>query len=191
MHPPTFMNSHIKTILLAISTSLALPLLDPAPSSAISVTIGSFEYEVLFFDKAYTDPGVAVNFQLPPLGTMPWFLSDGGTLASSFATQVFNLLGDLTPSASPAGYGPIFAFELNGTDIQGLAQNVSDINFQQDYTIPISQNANYAYVTSIRPILTSVPAPLPLFGAAAAFGWCRQLRKRLGSANFQDHFPMS
>jgi len=26
---------------------------------------------------------------------------------------------------------------------------------------------------------TAVPGPLPLFGAAAAFGWSRRLRKRI------------
>jgi hypothetical protein len=32
------------------------------------------------------------------------------------------------------------------------------------------------------PAVASVPGPLPLFGAAAAFGWSRKLRRRVNAA---------
>lgn len=35
----------------------------------------------------------------------------------------------------------------------------------------------------IGPLVASVPGPLPLFGAAAAFGWSRKLRRRIGAAS--------
>jgi hypothetical protein len=31
-------------------------------------------------------------------------------------------------------------------------------------------------------VIPAVPGPLPLFGAAAAFGWSRRLKKRISSA---------
>ena len=33
------------------------------------------------------------------------------------------------------------------------------------------------------PPVASVPGPLPLFGAGAAFGWSRKLRRRIGSVS--------
>jgi hypothetical protein len=46
-------------------------------------------------------------------------------------------------------------------------------------------------LSSFRPrllLLPPPPAPLPLFGAAAAFGWRRQLRRRIKSpARIQAH----
>jgi hypothetical protein len=37
----------------------------------------------------------------------------------------------------------------------------------------------YQYEPTIRPPGTAVPGPLPVLGAAAAFGWSRRLRRRI------------
>lgn len=177
----------LSATLLTISTSVALPLLFPAPSSAITVIIDSIEYDVDYAFRAYDEPGIAVNFQLPPAGRMPWF-EPSGNLASTFAQQVYDQLGLRTLP----DYGPVFAYDMTTTDIIGLIQSVTDISSQIDpYTVSKQTIANYAFVRTIRPLPTSVPAPLPLLGAAAAFGWSRKLRKRLGTVNIHDPSPMS
>jgi len=43
---------------------------------------------------------------------------------------------------------------------------------------PVNQPPNLVYGNAFS---TPVPGPLPLFGAAAAFGWSRKLRRRLGA----------
>jgi MYXO-CTERM domain-containing protein len=42
--------------------------------------------------------------------------------------------------------------------------------------------ATFAIATVVPPASNAVPGPLPLFGAAAAFGWSRRLRSRIASS---------
>jgi len=165
------MNSRLSAVLLTVSATVALPLLASTPASAFTVTVGSADYDVTVFNGSYdSNPG---DFQLPPIGKMPWWGSD--TLAVTFAQQVYDQL-----SSGPAfGYGPVFAYELSGTDILGISQNLADPSSQQDETIATTAGVNYAIATPLFSAPASVPAPLPVFGAAAAFGWSRQLRKRI------------
>jgi hypothetical protein len=44
--------------------------------------------------------------------------------------------------------------------------------------VPVSANLPWLRVVEVRAI--SVPGPVPLFGAAAAFGWSRRLRRSIG-----------
>jgi hypothetical protein len=168
------MNSHFRVAFLTVSAAVAMPLLDVAPASAITVTVGSTNYEVNVFMGVYT--GNESIFQLPPLGTMPWWGDD--LLAATFAEQVYDQLG----SGASEGYGPIFAYELSGSDILGISQNLTDPLNQITETISSVASANYAIATPQDSPQASVPAPLPLFGAAAAFGWSRTLRKRVADS---------
>jgi hypothetical protein len=69
--------------------------------------------------------------------------------------------------------GPVFAHAESLGQVLGLAQSLSNPLDQIDVTPSTSTTVTYAIATS------PVPGPLPLFGAAAAFGWSRQLRARL------------
>jgi len=64
------------------------------------------------------------------------------------------------------------SFSVLAGDVFGFRQNSTDsLNGRASTTI---SNFN-------GPVLQSVPGPLPLLGAGAAFGWSRQLRKRIGA----------
>jgi hypothetical protein len=165
------MNSRIGAALLTVSATVALPLCLVAPASALTVTVGSADYDVTVFNGSYnSNSGL---FQVPPTGQVPWWGSD--ILAVDFAQQVYNQLG----SGPTSGYGPVFAYEVSGTDILGISQNLTDPLSQNIETIADIAAVNYAIATPLGPAPTSVPAHLPVFGAAAALGWSRQIRKRI------------
>jgi hypothetical protein len=76
---------------------------------------------------------------------------------------------------------PFLELDLNNTGV-GFRNNLSYsggstqtlfINANPDNT---SAGISFSPVT---PVPSSVPGPIPLFGAAAAFGWSRQLRRRI------------
>ena len=176
------MNSRLSSALFVVSATAALPLLSVAPASAITVTVNSIDYDVSFFNTSYISNSVL--FQVPPAGQMPWWGDDTGNLAAEFAQQVYNNLGP----GPTSGYGPVFAYELSGTDILGISQNLTSTLSQIDETIANNIDVNYAIITPLNSATTSVPAPLPVFGAAAAFGWSRQLRKRIAEVKGSNKF---
>jgi hypothetical protein len=92
----------------------------------------------------------------------------------NFAQQVYDQLG----SGSTPGNGPIFAYAVSGTDILGISQDFGDPLTQYYETIADNAAVKYAIATPLNSAPASVPAPLPVFGAAAALGWSRQIRKR-------------
>jgi hypothetical protein len=171
------MNSRLSAALLTISATVALPLLSLAPASAVTVTVDSIDYDVTFFMGAYS--GNPSLFQTPPSGKMPWWGDGTGDLAYEFAQQVYNSLGEGTR----AGYGPVFAYERSTNEILGLVQSLTDPLDTPDEMIATDAAVKYAIATPLRPAPSSVPGPLPLFGAAAAFGWSRQLRKRIAETH--------
>ena len=168
------MNSRLSTYLLTLAASVALPLLCELPASAVTVTIGSIDYDVTVFTGSYN--ANASLFQAQPPGQMPWRGDSTGDLASEFAKQVYDQLGN----GPTAGFGPVFAYDLDMGNVLGIAQNLSDPLNQKDETIAFDTSILYA---TARPLLappSSVPAPLPVFGALAAFGCARRIRKRIG-----------
>ena len=170
------MNSRLSSALFVVSATAALPLLSVAPASAITVTVNSIDYDVSFFNTSYNSNSII--FQIPPSGQMPWWGDGTGNLAAEFAQQVYNNLGP----GPTSGYGPVFAYELSGSDILGISQDLSNALSQNDETIANNLDVNYAIATPLNSAPIFVPAPLPVFGAAAAFGLSRQLRKRIAEA---------
>ena len=165
------MNIRLSSALLTVSATVALPLLSVAPASALMVTVGSIDYDVTVFNGSYNSNSAL--FQIPPAGQVPWWGND--MLAIDFAQQVYDQLG---PGSTP-GNSPIFAYEVSGTDILGISQDLADILIQYPETIADNVAVKYAIATPLNSAPASVPAPLPVFGAAAAFGWSRRIRRRI------------
>ena len=153
----------------AVLTGTAASLLVSAPAQAAVVNVGGVLYDVTVVETSYT--ASTSSFQLPPLGQMPWWGSQ--PTADNFAGQVFSALGE----GSTAGYGPLFAYAYNASiaEVVGSLQDLSATGSFIDGTPAASATVKYAIATA------PVPGPLPLFGAAAAFGWSRQLRRRVGN----------
>jgi hypothetical protein len=168
------MNRRLSAAFLTVSVTVALPFLAGAPASALTVTVGSTDYDVTIFNGSYSSN--SASFQVPPAGVMPWWGDD--LLALDFAAQVYGQLGQ----GPTTGFGPVFAYEDSGTDIQGWSQSITDPASQNFEMIAYAADVNYAIATPLYSAPASVPAPLPIFGAAAAFGWSRQLRRRIDSS---------
>lgn len=161
------MTSAIRQSLLAVLGIAVLPLLSASSASAVLVNVGGTDYDVTVSTISYDLSTGA--FQLPSSGQMPWWGDDN--LASDFAQEVFNQLGP----GWDANYGPVFAHGATGSQVLGIAQSLTNINDQIDVTPSTSATVSYAIASA------PVPGPLPLFGAAAAYGWSRQLRQRIRS----------
>ena len=72
---------------------------------------------------------------------------------------------------------PLFAWRFR---LQDAIDNCYYISGTTGCGIANSSNTHvYAQATPYAPPSTPVPGPLPLFGAAAAFGFSRKLRKRI------------
>ena len=168
-------------VLAFIGASL-LPLASPLAAQAVTINVSGTDYEVFYTSTSYNaNPDL---FGAASPGRMPWWGS--AALAYDFGLAVYDQLGE---DVYPGGYGPVFAYDYNsaGSDeVYGVVQNTQDTNEQLnlDSSAPLLANVMhpYAYARANTP----VPAPMPLFGAAAAFGWARRLRnnqKLINSTN--------
>lgn len=156
---------------VALLSSTAVPLLSPAPTQAVVITVGSAFYDVSIVDTSY-DNATSVFSGLPPLGRMPWW--GDANLAYDFALQVYSQLGD----GSTVGYGPVFAHQMTAAQVLGILQNSNDPLDAIDVALAANATVKYAVAAPFSPL--PVPGPLPLLGAAAGFHWSRQLRRRNG-----------
>jgi hypothetical protein len=163
-----------------LGVALSMWVLTAGQAQAFVVNVGGQNWNVTTFTGSYDDntSKFATSANYDPNGTafgvMPWWEGDSGLLAYEFATQVGSSLG--LPYF--AQYGPFFGFErtLRGVDtvawwsISGSAFPGGSVDPNQQY---VWAQANL--VATAAP----VPGPLPALGAAAAFGFSRQLRKRI------------
>ncbi|MFM7643137.1 MAG: hypothetical protein ACKO45_16530 [Cyanobium sp.] len=161
------MKTSFRLAATAVLASTAASLLVSTPAQAAVVNVGGVLYDVTVLETSYT--ASTSSFQLPPLGQMPWWGSQ--PTADDFAGQVFTALGE----GSTAGYGLLFAYSYNASinEVMGSLQDLSAPGSFIDGTPPAGATVKYAIATA------PVPGPLPLFGAAAAFGWSRQIRRRI------------
>jgi hypothetical protein len=173
------MTASTRIHVLAFVGASLLPLATPLAAQAVTINVGGTDYEVFYTSTSYNaNPDL---FGAASPGQMPWW--GNAALASAFALEVYNQLGQ---DVYQVGYGPVFAYDYNPAnsgEVYGLAQNTLDINDQLnlDSIAPLAASVTHPYAYARAN--TSVPAPMPLFGAAAAFGWARRLRNNLKLIN--------
>jgi hypothetical protein len=187
---------------LGAAAALAAISLSPGSAQAFVVTVGGQEWDVTTFTGSYSANtskfATAANG-----GVMPWWENYNSVnnynpnLASDFALEVKYSLGSSTPCGICSQIGPLFAYELrpqfNSTQAAFYA-GIETIPFETRTLY--GSSATWAQATLIGPTSSgggsgssggggtsagtaSVPGPLPALGAAAAFGFSRQLRKRI------------
>ncbi len=171
MHPPARHSSRVGQrfqLALGAAAALAAISLSPGSAQAYVVTVGGVQYDVTSFTGTYNDNtskfATAANG-----GVMPWW--GNSSLANQFANAVGNGLGTLNGEE-----GPLFGYVQEGPGngfISHVSFNSGNLNFGYK---AINTSATWAQVT---PSAAAAPGPLPLLGAAAAFGFSRQLRKRI------------
>jgi hypothetical protein len=174
----------------AIALSLPLGaalLLQANPSHAITVNVNNIDYDVSIFT------GSLSQFIASGLNR-PWLTSiaDATLFADQYNLQDSSVQNIADPSQGQSSYfGPLF---YTGNDIfvawndgNGLP-NFDGTPFTDDYLCDAftaydctPQGINWAYGNPTPP---SVPAPLPLLGATAAFSFSRKLRRRVNAQKF-------
>jgi hypothetical protein len=169
------------SIMKKIAFSLLAPIgavmvVNAGASQAIPVTIYGVDYDLSYSSSTLDD---FIGLYGNPPSVFPWFgdAVEADVLAtfvnSQFGqTQLYNdpVLGDLN-------IAPIFAF--SGTAFSAWDVDSGALLSNQPFTS--TQIFDFAVATRVP---DPVPAPLPLFGAAAAFSASRRLRKRMVSKTF-------
>jgi len=178
-------------LVLGAAAALAAISLSPDSAQALVVTVGGLQYDVTTFTGTY-DANTS-KFAPPAAGgVMPWV--NNLTLADQFASAVQGMLGfpndcssspwsvicNREPGLMPPSRkdGPLFfkLFYPDNTQIWHV-QWKSNANSRDEVGIVLrTDTVTWAQATPYTP---PVPGPLPLFGAAAAFGFSRKLRKRI------------
>jgi hypothetical protein len=140
---------------------------------ALVVNVNGQNYDVTTFTGTYNN-NISKFATAANGGVMPWWGSS--STAGSFTSAVNAGLG--LPNSS-GNFGPYFGYRANGTNNitydywdSGLS-SVSFTSTSRDNT------RTWAQATPAAPSSPAAPSPLPIFGAAAAFGASRQLRKRI------------
>ena len=151
----------------SLSPGSAQAACDPgSPANTCRVTVGSLQYDVTTFTGSY-------NANSSLLSSQPWFGDQN--LAQTVSGLVANSLG--TPNTgiqgTPASEGPYFAYDSVPSLVYWRGGNVNVDN------IPGNEPQHTWATATVLSASTPVPGPLPLFGAGAAFGFSRKLRKRI------------
>ena len=170
-----------RSLLAAALTPIVLTVVASNTAQAfpvVTVNVSGSSYDITYFMGNYNDN--TAEFAIPPAGRMPWW--GDATLAQSFATQVSDKLG--FPYIGLGG--PSFAYELRignplvpSTQVLGFAVSNTSPTVASGTAVPPNGARGYAIVNPALPPPAPVPGPLPLFGAAAAFGMSRRLRRRI------------
>lgn len=160
---------------LAMAAAVAASVATAVPASAFVVNVGGQDYDVKSVFGSFEANASLLQSQV-------WW--GNGSLAQQFAAAVGTNLGGFSNGGFsgpffPIEFGPFgdtnngFSYQAADFPVAGLPEGV------RNYGTPNDFRWNYAYAERVSP--SSVPGPLPLFGAAAAFGWSRRLRKRLSA----------
>jgi len=175
---------HRVQIVLGATVAAAALSLCPGKAEAFVVSVDNVDYDVTTFTGFYD--ANASKFQTPANGgEMPWWGNE--TLAQQFATAVGTNLGLPTFGT----LGPFFAISSGIiTDDFDTIRNTQLASYDTTYGnsggvfVSPASDASWTWASVVQPTLNTrstsdVPAPLPIFGVAAAWGSSRQLRKRI------------
>jgi hypothetical protein len=168
------MRKSIKPFAASAFYSLAFILLSSEAKAlpTASVTVGGTQYNITYFQGDYNSN--IAKFETPANnGLMPWWGSEA--MATLFSDALGLQLGTPNPPP-PFSYSPLFAYiainDSGKLKIDAIANAGSS-----SFNAGDSGDESLAYAILATP--TAVPGPAPIFGAAAAFGMSRRLRRRI------------
>jgi hypothetical protein len=180
---------------IAVLGGVAAMALLPVSASAFQTVVGGKTYEVSTFTGSYS-----ANSSRFTVAEMPWFGNQ--SQATEFAAAVGAGLGlnpgIILPGIGRAGVGPLFASAKDVAVVLGevpIPVTRNSLYYQVGPTttgtypfgtlppLPIPQSGSASallpYAVAREISTQSVPAPLPLVGAGAAFGFSRRVRSRI------------
>jgi hypothetical protein len=167
---------------LGAAAALAAISLSPGSAQAFVVTVNSVQYDVTTFTGSYASSTSKFETAAND-GVMPWW--GDSNLAKQFATAVGSSFGNPNNAVGfdcDTTCGPIFGYVAN---LGGFPNNFGKgwIRLPDGNIVDLPIQPQTASFTWAQVALVAAPAPapgpLPLFGAGAAFGFSRQLRKRI------------
>lgn len=175
-------------LVVGVTAALGAAVAPAAGAVTLDLTVNGQLWRLDTVTTSYVvSPGL---FNTPAAGgSMPWWGDGTGTLATAFATAL--LAAD--PSQSVFGYpnsgtggtanqrSPFFAWEwrANAPNVSYVTIELPTPSISPDGASSLKLNQATSREWFIASAIQQVPGPLPLFGAAAAFGWSRRLRRRL------------
>lgn len=170
----------IRAASLLTLASLATALAVPSAAKSTIFTVGGQQYDVTTFTGSQSSNSSLFNTPSAG-GAMPWW--GNGALAAAFANAIGGGLG-----LAGGIDGPSFAYGLTEDEFAGTLVDVKIYRdgsgaFGSSYAI--DESTTYARATLIPPSATPTPGPLPILGAASAFGMSRRLRRRIASQAFK------
>ena len=148
---------------------MAMGVLGAGQAQAVVVTVGGHDWDVQKFTGSL-DP---MKFNTPAEGgMMPWW--GNKALARMFRDKVGDRLGHPTPPnfLPPGLINPLFGWE-DSTSLDGFVEFVR---------FPGVEGLASKTMSGPWAVAVKVPGPLPILGAAAAFGYSRKLRTRIKDA---------
>jgi hypothetical protein len=161
-------SAYFPKMALGAAAALAAISLSPGSAQAFVVTVGGVQYDVTTFTGSYNDN--MGKFRTPANGgVMPWWSNE--SIANDFSYALAGSLG----FPNPASRAPLFAWACSSSACPDVFSKV----YFGTATSTIQNGANQSSVYATATLYSPVPGPLPLFGAAAAFGFSRKLRKRI------------
>jgi len=133
-------------------------------------------------DGSFADQNTDFTIAAPLAGTVSfdWAYSTNdsfGPLFDPFGYLLNGAFTQLTDNSGAQNQTGLASFSVLAGDVFGFRQNSIDSDFGRASTTISNFNGPLP-----APGTASVPGPLPLLGAGAAFGWSRQLRKRIGAS---------
>lgn len=169
------MSTLIKTFAASAIGPLAFILLSSEAKAlpTATVTVLGTQYKITYFQGDYYSN--IAKFETPANdGLMPWW--GNGDLAVLFSDALGLQLGTPNPPP-PSDYGPNFAIITESDPLAGdlYIRTVANTGFSSSFSESAGDSRAYAILATP----TAVPGPAPLFGAAAAFGMTRRLRRRI------------
>lgn len=166
-----------------------VPSTDQPPTNlgVVTVNVDGIDYQLC---SIYTSYDKSKDL----LDATKWNLDPGASTAQKFANALQiaadgsnnkyseitngNYYKGINPSTQPNGSleGPFFLWDAINGQLDAAAYNTNDsVNSNSKPT----SDGFYWYIVNATDPPNGAPAPLPLLGAGAAFGWSRRLRRRL------------
>jgi hypothetical protein len=168
------------SLMLLLNSGSAKALVTANGSAIINISVDEKTYKVSPFSGSYeANPA---KFNSPDLGgVMPWWENE------VLASKVFDAVAaDPASAAWRTAYGlPFVAYSKETRISRDRDQSTRVIGFRSELASGGSERLaadgsnDFSWLEASQGRATAVPGPVPLFGAAAAFGLSRRLRRRI------------
>jgi hypothetical protein len=152
-----------------LGAAFVVGVLTAGQAQALVVSVPGYgNWDVTTFEGSYNAESAKFNNDL-----MPWLGSKPA--ADAFASAIASSLG-FPNYFAPDDYGPLFAYD-DSPSLMAVAWRSPPASVLSAPIVVLKGSSNTWAQASV-----PAPGPLPALGAAAAFGFSRQLRKRIKSS---------